>query len=156
MVLWGIASCIHSKMYCRNCGNELSEKAVMCISCGCPPLIGEDYCPNCKSKTFPNSLLCIKCGVNLKNLNYASEKCPDHTWISVTSMVIGILCFLTVFDVTKWDLDTIQGGVIMCAIGLILGLVFLSKKSDRGRGMAIAGVVLCGIGLTGVLARLAD
>ena len=25
-------------MYCRNCGNEVSDKAIMCVACGTPPI----------------------------------------------------------------------------------------------------------------------
>ncbi len=52
-------------MYCRNCGNEVSEKAVMCVACGTPPKAGNKYCYNCKAETAPNAVVCMKCGVAL-------------------------------------------------------------------------------------------
>ena len=53
-------------MYCRNCGNEVSEKAVMCVACGVPPLAGDKYCYNCKAETPYGAAICMKCGVALK------------------------------------------------------------------------------------------
>lgn len=52
-------------MYCRNCGNEVPEKAVMCVNCGTPPKSGNKYCYNCKAETSPNATVCMKCGVTL-------------------------------------------------------------------------------------------
>ncbi|MBI3258149.1 MAG: TM2 domain-containing protein [Ignavibacteriae bacterium] len=52
-------------MYCRNCGNEVSEKAIMCVACGTPPLAGNKYCYNCKTETSPGAVVCMKCGVAL-------------------------------------------------------------------------------------------
>ena len=54
-------------MYCRNCGNEVHEKAVMCVACGVPPKAGNKYCSNCKAPTDPNAKICMKCGVALFN-----------------------------------------------------------------------------------------
>jgi len=53
-------------MYCRNCGNEVSEKAVMCVACGTPPKAGKKFCYNCKAETDPNAVICLKCGVSLQ------------------------------------------------------------------------------------------
>ncbi len=53
-------------MYCRNCGNEVSEKAIMCVACGTPPNSGNKYCSNCKADTSPSTVVCMKCGVGLR------------------------------------------------------------------------------------------
>lgn len=52
-------------MYCRNCGKEVAEQAVICIACGVPPKSGEKFCQNCGVETNPNAEVCIKCGVRL-------------------------------------------------------------------------------------------
>ncbi len=54
-------------MHCRTCGNEVSEKAVMCVACGTPPKVGNKFCPNCKAETSADAVVCMKCGVSLKN-----------------------------------------------------------------------------------------
>lgn len=52
-------------MYCKNCGKEVNEKAVACISCGVPPLLEKNFCQECGAETKPNQVVCIKCGVSL-------------------------------------------------------------------------------------------
>ena len=73
-------------MYCRNCGNEVSEKAVMCVACGTPPKAGTKYCDNCKAETSANTSICMKCGVSLKGYNQFGGEGKD--WLTTL-----LLCF---------------------------------------------------------------
>lgn len=52
-------------MYCRNCGKEVAEEAVMCIACGVPPKSGKRFCQNCGAETTLSAEICTKCGVRL-------------------------------------------------------------------------------------------
>lgn len=52
-------------MYCRNCGSEVAEQAVMCVKCGTPPKSGTKFCQNCGEATEPIADVCVKCGVKL-------------------------------------------------------------------------------------------
>jgi len=77
-------------MYCRNCGNEVSEKAVMCVACGTPPKAGDKYCYNCKAETNASSPICMKCGVSLKGENPMKGEGKD--WLTTL-----LLCFFLGF-----------------------------------------------------------
>jgi len=52
-------------MFCRNCGKEVSDKAVACPACGVPPLTEKKFCHNCGCVTQSIQAICVKCGVNL-------------------------------------------------------------------------------------------
>ncbi len=52
-------------MYCRNCGKEVADNAVICVSCGAKPLAGAKYCQNCSAEVDPKAEICVKCGVRL-------------------------------------------------------------------------------------------
>ena len=52
-------------MYCRNCGTEVAEQAVMCVACGVPPRSGNKFCQNCGAETNPAAAVCVSCGVGL-------------------------------------------------------------------------------------------
>ncbi len=52
-------------MYCRNCGKEISDKAVVCIECGVPPKQGDNYCQDCGYSTYKTDARCIQCGAKL-------------------------------------------------------------------------------------------
>ncbi|TAL40629.1 MAG: NINE protein [Methylovulum sp.] len=77
-------------MYCRNCGNEVSEKAVMCVNCGTPPKAGDKFCYNCKAESTPNATICMKCGVSLKGENPIQGEGKD--WLTTL-----LLCFFLGF-----------------------------------------------------------
>jgi RNA polymerase subunit RPABC4/transcription elongation factor Spt4 len=77
-------------MYCRNCGNDVSEKAVMCVACGTPPKSGDKYCHNCKAETNASSSICMKCGVPLKGTNPIEGEGKD--WLTTL-----LLCFFLGF-----------------------------------------------------------
>lgn len=95
-------------MYCRNCSNEVSDKAIVCVSCGTPPTSGDKYCWNCNSLTNPNAVICLKCGVGLKNQNTESKD-----WLTTL-----ILCFfLGFFGVHRFYTKHIGIGVAQLLTG---------------------------------------
>jgi TM2 domain-containing membrane protein YozV len=52
-------------MFCRSCGKNLDEQAVVCVSCGITPKSGKNFCQHCGAATDPAAEICIKCGVRL-------------------------------------------------------------------------------------------
>lgn len=52
-------------MYCRECGNEVSEHNEICTNCGVRPLNGKNYCQSCGEETKPEQELCVNCGSRL-------------------------------------------------------------------------------------------
>jgi hypothetical protein len=68
-------------------------------------------------------------------------------------MIIGIVFALGIFDNSRWDSDTINGAAAFCILGLVLGIVSVCRQ-QKGRGMAVAGIVLSSIGLLSVVGRL--
>ena len=122
-------------MYCRNCGNEVSEKAVMCVACGTPPKAGDKFCSNCKAETTPGALICMKCGVSLKhdNIIYGDEK----DWLTTL-----LLCFfLGVFGIHRFYTGHTAIGVVQlltlggCGIWALVDFIMIivgSFKDSKG------------------------
>jgi len=122
-------------MYCRNCGNEVSEKAIMCVACGTPPKAGDKFCPNCKAETTPNASICMKCGVSLKhdNIIYGDEK----DWLTTL-----LLCFfLGVFGIHRFYTGHTAIGVVQlltlggCGIWALVDFIMIivgSFKDSKG------------------------
>jgi TM2 domain-containing membrane protein YozV len=104
-------------MYCRNCGKEVAEQAVMCVACGVPPRNGRKFCQNCAAETNVAAEICIKCGVPLAKSGVAGGK----DWLTALllciflgglgahrfytgSIVIGVLQLVTLGGCGIWTL----------------------------------------------------
>lgn len=112
-------------MYCRNCGVEVSENAVMCVACGVPPKVGKKYCYNCKAETTPDTKICMKCGVALDN-----ENPNGKDWLTTL-----LLCwFLGCFGVHRFYTGHTGTGVIQlltlggCGIWTLVDFIFICTK----------------------------
>jgi hypothetical protein len=66
--------------------------------------------------------------------------------MAVISLVLSIVCTLSLFDDSDWDTATIQGLGLFSVVALILGIITINTKRP-GYGMAIAGIVLSGVSL---------
>lgn len=129
-------------MYCRNCGQEVHEKAVACSACGVPPKIEKKFCPNCGTPTQPIQAMCTKCGVSLVGGATAGAKGK------VPAGLLGI--FLGAFGVHKFYLGynkeglimllvSLVGGIVTCGatsgivsiIGLVEGIIYLTKTDEE-------------------------
>lgn len=66
---------------------------------------------------------------------------PRPNNVAIAALIVGILAVLGTI--------TIIGGVVLGLVAVVLGVVGLSKSRElqRGRGQAIAGIVLGGIAL---------
>jgi hypothetical protein len=123
-------------MYCRNCGNEVSEKAIMCVACGTPPKSGDKFCHNCKAETTPNAAICMKCGVSLNSENPITGDGKD--WLTTL-----LLCFfLGVFGIHRFYTGHTAIGVVQlltlggCGIWALIDFIMIivgSYKDSKGQ-----------------------
>lgn len=112
-------------MYCRYCGNEVSEKAIMCVACGTPPKSGNKFCYNCKAETSPNTSICMKCGVGLKNSEALNGEGID--WLTTL-----LLClFLGALGVHRFYTKHIGIGIVQlltfggCGIWVLIDFIMI-------------------------------
>ncbi|MDB5284651.1 MAG: domain containing protein [Bacteroidota bacterium] len=132
-------------MFCRNCGNEVSDKAVICVACGTPPLAGDKFCYNCKADTSPDSAFCIKCGVGLKQEPVASANevlnlGPKPESKRVAAALFAIL--LGPLGVHKFYLGYTVAGVIQLLITCVVGPAFTLLTCGCGIWVVLPGVYL--------------
>ena len=78
-------------MYCKNCGNQIDDKAVVCIHCGVATGTGTAYCPNCGAAAAPGAVACIKCGcaLTMQNVNTANPYAANKS--KIVAGILGIL-----------------------------------------------------------------
>lgn len=139
-------------MYCRNCGKEVSDKAIACPNCGVPPLAGTQFCSNCAAPTQPAQVMCTKCGTALTSRGGAGTGGKSK----VAAGLLGI--FLGGLGIHKFYLGYNKAGVIMliasigltivtfgllswavALVGVIEGIIYLTKSDAEFQATYVAG-----------------
>jgi hypothetical protein len=108
-------------MHCRNCGNQVAEQAVACVSCGSAPLAGNRHCQFCGAETLPQAYVCVRCGVRLANAAQLGR----------SQLVAGLLgIFLGGLGVHRFYLGYTAIGVaqllvtfVTCGLGAVWGFI---------------------------------
>lgn len=52
-------------MFCTNCGNQVAENAVACMSCGMRPQGNKKFCGQCGKPVNENQVVCTHCGTGI-------------------------------------------------------------------------------------------
>ena len=127
-------------MFCKNCGNQMDNLAVVCVKCGVGRGVGMNFCPNCGQQTQPGAFACINCGVSLQ--------APAAFGEQKSKLVAGLLgIFLGGLGIHNFYLGfnkkaltqlliCLIGGVITCGIasiaveiwGLVEGIMILCGR----------------------------
>ncbi|MEX6688179.1 zinc ribbon domain-containing protein [Danxiaibacter flavus] len=89
-------------MYCRNCGNEVSDKAIACPKCGVNPRTEKSFCPSCGSPTASNQVMCTKCNAALSTPAFsfdasALQKIDINAALKNKSILFAALALLGCF-----------------------------------------------------------
>lgn len=149
-------------MFCRKCGNEIPGNATVCGFCGTPVSQDGNYNGNHQagqqniygepaasysgqsqenSYSYQNP---YQNGMYNPNQGYGTPQNMDGgaTGMAIASLVLGIVALLLSCCANIWWLTA-----TVAILGIVFGVLSLSKKSGSGRGMAIAGIVCSGIAL---------
>lgn len=79
-------------MFCRNCGKEIDDKAVVCVGCGVPPLKGSKYCQACGKDVPEQAEVCVSCGAKL--IQSTAIGGDDKTWIMIAHLSLIVTWFI--------------------------------------------------------------
>jgi TM2 domain-containing membrane protein YozV len=124
-------------MYCRNCGTQLDDRAVACPKCGVNPRAGVSFCQQCGKPTVPNAIVCTSCGVGLAR--FGDPRASNKVAAGVCGILLGSLgVHKFILGYTGPGLIMLLvtiltcgfGGIVMHIIGLIEGIIYLTKSDD--------------------------
>ncbi len=121
-------------MFCRSCGKEMPEQAVICMSCGCPPKSGRKFCQQCGAETNLVAEVCVKCGVKL------AVAIPEDAKSKVTAGLLGI--FFGGLGVHRFYLGYVGLGIVQIIVtiftvgfgaiwGFIEGILILTGSMNK-------------------------
>ncbi len=123
-------------MYCRFCGNQISDKAVICVRCKNKPLLGRSYCQNCGASTTQQQAVCTKCGMKLqaelsgvqKRLNYVANRIVAYERLLKNIKSMMKLCVI--------------GAIISIILMLLSPIIQNASVTGGAFGMMIAVVLV--------------
>lgn len=98
-------------MFCRNCGQQIPDQAVVCVHCGSSPKTGKNFCQNCGAASNPIAEVCIKCGVRL------AIAVPVDAKSKVVAGVLGIV-------LGEWGVHRFYLGYVGIGIAQIIVTIF--------------------------------
>ncbi len=121
-------------MYCKHCGKELSDRALMCPECGEP--VSEPQ--------------------NIRPIQASQQDASACNTASVIGFIISLIGFVTGIILISIALNSSSAAFLSSAyiyllptfagLGLcILGLIRCASLGGKGKGFAIAGICLSGI-----------
>ena len=117
-------------MYCGNCGKELADQAVVCVSCGVPPRSGKNFCVNCGEGRPPGASTCARCGVS-----FMQGTGEGRDWLTTLLLCI----FVGGLGIHRFYTGHTASGIIQlltlggCAIWTIIDLIFIITGSFKDK-----------------------
>ena len=107
-------------MYCRNCGNEMQDEAVVCVKCGVPAGKGTSYCPHCGAEVNPEAVMCVACGTKFAE--------PEPEMSDKSKLAAGLL------------------GIFLGGLGIHNFYLGYTGKAIVQLLLGTVGILACGIG----------
>ncbi|WP_169752677.1 hypothetical protein [Campylobacter mucosalis] len=94
-------------------------------------------CPYCKELIRADALKCKHC-----QTEFTKEiKTPSNSlWVSILSLVLGVILLLSTFDENEWDKDDFAGFFTFAIASVTCGVITLHQKL-AGKTMAILGLI---------------
>ncbi len=117
--------------YCRACGHQIHETALSCPQCGAVQATSPHHANQpAHSAKRPDTPL------------------PGTLWLPIPALVCSAIPLLALFDPNGWDKDQLVGSFLFITTAVVLASISLAKQ-PRGKGMAIAALVMAAIALLG-------
>ncbi|MGF6208507.1 DUF4190 domain-containing protein [Pseudomonas frederiksbergensis] len=101
------------------------------------------FCRACAKEIHETAPACPQCGAS-QPVALAATPGIGSPWLAILSLILGIICLLTLLDDSEWDRDTVVGMSTFSVAGLVCGIISINQKKP-GNNLAIAGVILSAI-----------
>lgn len=103
---------------CRECGNEISDKAISCPQCGAPQSMKK--CNECGSEISDKAISCPKCGAPTLEYNKMVGKIKMNLRIMA---LIDVLIFIAILFAENDDNDSSEAKFIVLALSMFVSLL---------------------------------
>ena len=117
--------------FCRKCGKELMDEAVICVGCGCPvsqtaniqPATPKKFCTHCGKEVPEQATVCMNCGCPVTsaapNGPTIAKRQYKHNLDAIIYSVLGVLSIVLLFVESFCTLDSSDGLWSASFVGLL-------------------------------------
>ena len=122
--------------YCRYCGSEMYDEAILCTKCGCPVTPAETTTATAKvskPKLNPLALTGFILSIVSIPVTFIISLCVWVNMVADSSSLASASFFL--------GTPIVVAGLV-CSI---VGLVMVKRKNQRGKGFAITGIIVSSV-----------
>lgn len=109
-------------------------------------------CRGCARQMNEAAASCPHCGARKGPANSFQASRTGSAWMGILSLMSGIVCTASLFDVSPWSQTTFAALGMIAATGLVLGTLSIVRRT-AGSNWANAGVVLSGVSLCGLIGK---
>ena len=106
-------------MYCKNCGESLNDKQVVCIKCGVKVGEGDLYCSTCGKEVSKDAVVCLSWGCAIKNTNINGKNSLNGQ--NKTTMAL-VSFFLGGIGIHNFMMGEKKKGILRILLSLCFGL----------------------------------
>ena len=112
--------------------------------------MGMVFCQGCGKQLHNTAPTCPHCGAPQHSSSPSAQQAARTSWMSICSLILGIIATLAMFDESEWDMNTYVGVGLFAVGGMVFGIIDLSDNTPN-RGLSIAGLVLSTITLLALI-----
>lgn len=110
------------RIFCKNCGAEMTSNQAICIKCGVSVGNGNSYCANCGKEISENAEFCIHCGVTVKSNIFRNTVSSDYLG-GKDKMTMAIIClFFGAVGVHNFMMGETKKGIMKIALCFVFGI----------------------------------
>ena len=84
------------------------------------------FCRGCGKEIHETAIMCPHCGHNYSESSHIDPK--KNIWLAVVSSILALLCFGNWFYISDWDDDTKVGLLLFSVVSIALSAISIHKK----------------------------
>lgn len=111
-------------MFCKNCGNELSDIQAICLKCGVEKGKGNSFCHSCGNPVEPAASVCLNCGVAINGAApKAAPAASGNDLNGKDKISMALICFfLGGLGIHNFMMGENKKGLVKIVLSLLCGL----------------------------------